>query len=108
MKYLITESQSMNLFIRRRFNDIAILFNKKMTAYPPCDYNYEDGVYDYYNDIQNTIIDTIVQKEGWSWSEDNAKIDELSNAFSDLVFSKVFPRLQEYYEGVIEMGCEEY
>lgn len=108
MKIIITESQNMDLFVRRRLNDMVEMFNKKMTAYPPCDYNYEDGVNDYYSDIESTVVDSIVSKEGLSWDEDFDKINELYSTTAKLLYPLAFPFLKSYYDDIIEAGCEDY
>lgn len=108
MKIIITESQNMEIFVRRRLKEMVKMFDIRMTAYPPCDYNYEDGVNDYYSDVESTVVDSMVSKEGWSWDEDFNKIDELYNTTAKLLYPIAFPILKSYYDDIIEAGCEDY
>lgn len=108
MKIIITESQNMEIFVRRRLKEMVKMFDIRMTAYPPCDYNYEDGVNDYYSDVESTVVDSMVSKEGWSWDEDFNKIDELYNTTAKLLYPITFPILKSYYDDIIEAGCEDY
>lgn len=108
MKIIITESQNMDIFVRRRLNDMVKMFNNRMTAYPPCDYNYDDGVNDYYSDVESTVVDSMVSKEGLSRDEDFDKINILHNTVSNLLYPIAFPILKSYYDDIIEAGCEDY
>lgn len=108
MKIIITESQNMEIFVRRRLKEMVKMFDIRMTAYPPCDYNYEDGVNDYYSDVESTVVDSMVSKEGWSWDDDFNKIDELYNTTAKLLYPIAFPILKSYYDDIIEAGCEDY
>ena len=108
MKIIITESQNMEIFVRRRLKEMVKMFDIRMTAYPPCDYNYEDGVNDYYSDVESTVVDSMVSKEGWSWDDDFNKIDGLYNTTAKLLYPIAFPILKSYYDDIIEAGCEDY
>ena len=107
MKYIITESQLARLEIRRRLNKIKDLFNKRMTAYPPCDYDYEDGFIEYFADVRWAIVDKILDeldRYDSDTDEGESFITELNRVIYDMFYQEV----KDFYDGVIESGCEEY
>ena len=108
MKVLITETQSDIIRLRRYYRQVQDEFAERSFRYNPCDYNYEDGVNDYYSDVESTVVDSMVSKEGWSWDDDFNKIDELYNTTAKLLYPIAFPILKSYYDDIIEAGCEDY
>ena len=62
MKIIITESQFVDLFFKRRFGRIDQLVDEKMRYYPPCDYTYDPfyAWYDYYGDVRTAVINDII------------------------------------------------
>ena len=109
MKIVITESQNMDLLVRRRMSDIVRLFEKKMTLYPPCDYKYDIYGFDnYYADIKHTIVDYYVTKEGWDWLADDDKIEKFITTIDELIYPLVTPFLKPYFDDILDAGCEDY
>ena len=107
MKYIITESQLVNVTIRRRLNKIKELFNKRMTAYPPCDYDYKDGFIDYYADVRWAIVDKILD-ELTQYDLDTDEGESFVNELHKVIYDMFYQEAIDFYNGVIEMGCEEY
>ena len=107
MKYIITESQLVNIVIRRRLNKIKELFTKRMTAYPPCDYDYEDGFIDYFADVRWSIVDVLLD-ELPQYNVDTDEGELLLDELHDIINNMVYQEAKDFYNGVIEMGCEEY
>lgn len=107
MKYIITESQLVDITIRRRLNKIKELFNKRMTAYPPCDYDFEDGFIDYFASVRWAIIDNILDeldRYDLDTDEGESFVSELHSVIYDMFYREA----KDFYDGVIDMGCEEY
>ena len=52
MKITITESQYSDLKFRRTYRKIQDEFDHKLDIYIPCNYNYEGGEYDFFNDVK--------------------------------------------------------
>lgn len=107
MKYIITESQLVDISIRRRLNKLRELFNKRMTAYPPCDYNYEDGFIDYYADVRWAIVDVILGELS-QYDVGTDEGDLFLNKLQDVIYDMFYQEAKDFYDGVIDMGCEEY
>jgi hypothetical protein len=107
MKYIITESQLVNITIRRRLDKIKELFNKRMTAYPPCDYDYEDGFIDYYASVRWAIVDVILD-ELTQYDLDTDEGESFVNELHKVIYNMFYQEARDFYDGVIEMGCEEY
>jgi hypothetical protein len=107
MKYIITESQLVNITIRRRLDKIKELFNKRMTAYPPCDYDYEDGFIDYYADVRWSIVDVILDELN-QYDVDTDEGEHFLDELHKVIYNMFYQEARDFYDGVIEMGCEEY
>ena len=106
MKIIITESQFVDLFFKRRFGRIDQLVDEKMRYYPPCDYTYDKyyAFYDYYGDIRNAVIFDMVEKDiNLPWSEENTvNIDEFSETMQEWMYEIFFDKVKEYYDKVLE------
>jgi hypothetical protein len=110
MKIIITESQFVNMFFKRRFNRIEELVTEKMMYYPPCDYTYDPyyAWYDYYGDVRNGVIHEIVRDTQLEWEERNfKKIEELMETMDELIYPMFYDKVREYYDKVQNEGCEE-
>ena len=112
MKIIITESQFVDLFFKRRFGRIDKLVDEKMRYYPPCDYTYDKyyAFYDYFGDVRNAVIyDMIVKDINLPWSEENTvNIDELSETMNEWMYEIFFDKVKEYYDKVLEdEDCDE-
>jgi hypothetical protein len=106
LKIIITESQFVDLFFKRRFGRIDQLVDEKMRYYPPCDYTYDKyyAFYDYYGDIRNAVIFDMVEKDiNLPWSEENTvNIDEFSETMQEWMYEIFFDKVKEYYDKVLE------
>ena len=112
MKIIITESQFVDLFFKRRFGRIDQLVDEKMRYYPPCDYTYDKyyAFYDYYGDVRNAVIyDMIVKDINLPWSEENTvNIDEFSVTMNEWMYELFYDKVREYYDKVLEdEDCDE-
>jgi hypothetical protein len=112
LKIIITESQFVDLFFKRRFGRIDQLVDEKMRYYPPCDYTYDPyyAFYDYYGDVRNAVIyDMIVKDINLPWSEENTvNIDELSETMNEWMYEPFYDKVKEYYDKVLEdEDCDE-
>ena len=110
MKFIITESQIVDMVFKRRFGRIDELVDKKMRYYPPCDYTYDPyyGFYDYYGDVRNAVIYEIVTDDlKLSWGDDMEKIDNFSESANEWMFEPFYDKVKGYFDGAMEKGCEE-
>jgi len=112
LKIIITESQFVDLFFKRRFGRIDQLVDEKMRYYPPCDYTYDKyyAFYDYYGDIRNAVIFDMVEKDiNLPWSEENTvNIDKFSETMQEWMYEIFFDKVKEYYDKVLEdEDCDE-
>ena len=62
MKIIITESQYSDLKFRRIYRKIQSEFDHKLDIYIPCNYNYEGGEYDFFNDVKSVTIESVVAR----------------------------------------------
>ena len=112
MKIIITESQFVDLFFKRRFGRIDQLVDEKMRYYPPCDYTYDPyyAFYDYFGDVRNAVIFDMVEKDlNLTWEEENmVNIDEFSETTDKWMYEIFFDKVREYYDKVLEdEDCDE-
>jgi hypothetical protein len=112
LKIIITESQFVDLFFKRRFGRIDQLVDEKMRYYPPCDYTYDPyyAFYDYFGDVRNAVIFDMVEKDlNLTWEEENmVNIDEFSETTDKWMYEIFFDKVREYYDKVLEdEDCDE-
>jgi hypothetical protein len=114
MKIIISESQykeilseNNSLRFRRVYSDIQNYFLRKMENYIPCNYNYEDGAYDFYNDIKNYTIESFLYRiYGIEWGDgDNETYYDLYDELSDMLFQTEFEYVKSYYNDWIKEHC---
>lgn len=109
MKIIITESQFVDLFFKRRFGSIDKLVDEKMRYYPPCDYTYDKyyAFYDYYGDVRNAVIFKMFE-EDLNVPKDIVDIDELSETMNKWMYEQFYDKVREYYDKVLEdEDCDE-
>lgn len=109
MKIIITESQFVDLFFKRRFGRIEQLVDEKMRYYPPCDYTYDPfyAWYDYYGDVRNAVIFEMIEKD-INVPQDIVDIDELSETMNEWMYEQFYDKVREYYDKVLEdEDCDE-
>ena len=103
MKIIITESQFVDLFFKRRFGRIDKLVDEKMRYYPPCDYTYDKyyAFYDYYGDVRNAVIFKMFEKDS-NVPQDIVDIDVLSETMNESMYEQFYDKVREYYDKVLE------
>ena len=109
MKIIITESQFVDLFFKRRFGRIDKLVDEKMRYYPPCDYTYDKyyAFYDYYGDVRNAVIFKMLEKDS-NVPQDIVDIDVLSETMNKWMYEQFYDKVREYYDKVLEdEDCDE-
>ena len=109
MKIIITESQFVDLFFKRRFGRIDQLVDEKMRYYPPCDYTYDPyyAFYDYFGDIRNAVIFKMFEKDS-NVPQDIVDIDVLSETMNEWMYEQFYDKVREYYDKVLEdEDCDE-
>jgi hypothetical protein len=109
LKIIITESQFVDLFFKRRFGRIEQLVDEKMRYYPPCDYTYDPfyAWYDYYGDVRNAVIFEMIEKD-INVPQDIVDIDELSETMNEWMYEQFYDKVREYYDKVLEdEDCDE-
>ena len=106
MKILITESQFVDLFFKRRFGRIDQLVDEKMRYYPPCDYTYDKyyAFYDYFGDVRNAVIrDIITEDLQLDWEERHmSKIEDFSETTDKWMYEIFHDKVREYFDKVLE------
>jgi hypothetical protein len=109
LKIIITESQFVDLFFKRRFGRIDKLVDEKMRYYPPCDYTYDKyyAFYDYYGDVRNAVIFKMLEKDS-NVPQDIVDIDVLSETMNEWMYEQFYDKVKEYYDKVLEdEDCDE-
>jgi hypothetical protein len=109
LKIIITESQFVDLFFKRRFGRIDQLVDEKMRYYPPCDYTYDKyyAFYDYYGDVRNAVIFKMFEKDS-NVPQDIVDIDVLSETMNEWMYEQFYDKVREYYDKVLEdEDCDE-
>jgi len=109
LKIIITESQFVDLFFKRRFGRIDKLADEKMRYYPPCDYTYDKyyAFYDYYGDVRNAVIFKMFEKDS-NVPQDIVDIDVLSETMNEWMYEQFYDKVKEYYDKVLEdEDCDE-
>jgi hypothetical protein len=109
LKIIITESQFVDLFFKRRFGRIDKLVDEKMRYYPPCDYTYDKyyAFYDYYGDVRNAVIFKMFEKDS-NVPQDIVDIDVLSETMNEWMYEQFYDKVREYYDKVLEdEDCDE-
>jgi hypothetical protein len=103
LKIIITESQFVDLFFKRRFGRIDKLVDEKMRYYPPCDYTYDKyyAFYDYYGDVRNAVIFKMFEKDS-NVPQDIVDIDVLSETMNEWMYEPFYDKVREYYDKVLE------
>lgn len=102
MKLIITESQYSNL-IRRRYTPINDILIYNLKNFDVCQYKYEDGLYDFFNDVKHeTTID--VMHDIFSMTFDDAQENGQEERFIEIyeetdnyIFDHFFTFVEEYY-----------
>ena len=108
MKITITESQYSDLKFRRIYRKIQDEFEDKIDIYIPCNYNYEDGEYDFFDDVKRVTIESVIARLFDIYLDDeNEAYIELYDILSDMLFETEFESVKEYYHDWIKEHCPE-
>ncbi len=106
MKIIITESQYSDLKFRRIYRKIQSEFDHKLDIYIPCNYNYEDGEYDFFNDVKSVTIESVVARLFDIYVDDESEeYQELYDTLSNMLFETEFESVKEYYNDWIKEHC---
>ena len=113
MKIIITESQynkilnEHELKFRRIYKKIQEYFLRKMEDYIPCNYNYEDGVYDFFADVRGITIERFLDElYGIQWGDgNNEEFFDFHDALSDMLYETEFEYVKSYYDDWIQKYC---
>ena len=106
MKIIITESQYSDLKFRRTYRKIQDEFEDKIDIYIPCNYNYEDGEYDFFDDVKRVTIESVIARLFDIYLDDeNEAYIELYDILSDMLFETEFESVKEYYHDWIKEHC---
>ena len=106
MKIIITESQYN--FLRRRYHDVEDIlntFDRLMVEINPCDFYLSDdelGLYDFFNEINNAVIDFKLIKLGYEDDELNPEGIRLLDDMERYIFDERFEKTKEYYDEKIK------
>jgi hypothetical protein len=102
MKYIITESKYN--FLRRRYHDVEDIlntFDKLMVHTSPCEFYLSDneiGLYDFFNEIKNSVTHFKLIKLGYEDDELNAEGIRLLDDMESYIFDERFEKTKEYYD----------
>jgi hypothetical protein len=106
MKIVITESQYN--FLRRRYHDVDDIlntFDKLMVHTDPCEFYKSDeelGLYDFFNEIKNSVVDFKLIKLGYEDDELNKEGLKLLDEMEGYIFDNRFDKAKEYYDEKIK------
>ena len=106
MKYIITESKYN--FLRRRYHDVEDIlntFDKLMVHTSPCEFYLSDneiGLYDFFNEIKNSVTHFKLIKLGYEDDELNAEGIKLLDDMERYIFDERFEKTKEYYDEKIK------
>ena len=102
MKILITETQSDIIKLRRNYRHIQDEFTERTFRYNPCNFNYEGGIEEMFDDIVAFTVDVVLGKlfNVYYDGEDDDRFENLSILLRHMLFEseiKNFERdIQEY------------
>ena len=106
MKIIITESQYSDIKFRRIYRKIQSVFDHKLDIYIPCNYNYEDGVYDFFNVVKGSTIESVLEQYFDIYLDDEMdSSDELYEILSNMLFETEFESVKEYYNNWTKKYC---
>jgi hypothetical protein len=103
MKVLITETQSDIIKLRRHYGAIQDEFTERTYRYNPCNFNYEGGIEEMFDDIVAFTVDAVLGKlfNVYDDDDDNSRFENLSMLLKHMLFEtefKSFERdIQEYH-----------
>lgn len=111
MKVIITEAQlnkimsSYELKFRRNYDEIKNNFLNNLEAYIPCNYNYEDGVYDYFADIRSHVAERYIAKYFGLYLDSGPEFLDAFDVLSDMLFDSHFDYTKSFYDAWIQKYC---
>ena len=101
MKYIITESQLSNLFVRRRVNNLGQYVTSTYTWLNP-------SAYDDYDDFFRSVVfrslsDFLAEEVDLEYDTYNKIRDESLSYIGDIINQEYGDRIREYYDKVMSM-----
>ena len=101
MKYIITESQLSNLFVRRRVNNLGQYVTSTYTWLNP-------SAYDDYDDFFRSVVfrslsDFLAEEMDLDYDTYNKIRDESLSYIGDIIRQEYGDRIREYYDWVMSM-----
>jgi len=109
MKYIITEKQSLYYHtLRRRYSSINDFIISNLKPAIVCEYNYEGGLYDFFNDVKfETSTEVLYYLFNMTY-DDAVEMDreeefnEIWNTTDEFIFDQFFPLVEEYFNKKIK------
>jgi len=99
MKYIITESQLSNLFVRRRLENLGIYVTSTYTWLDPRAYNDYD---DYFRSVVfRSLSDFLSEEVDLDYDTFNKIRDESLSYIGDIINQEYGDRIREYYDKVM-------
>lgn len=111
MKIIITEDQmnrimnSYELRFRRNYKEIEKNFLINLETYIPCNYNYEDGLYDYFSDVSSHVAERYIAKYFGLYLDSGPEFSDAFDVISDMLFNTLFDYTKSYYDAWIQKYC---
>ena len=108
MKIIITESQYVNLFTKRRIGLITKLIDENKVYYHPCDYDYPGGFKDYYDDIINAVVRALIDQDlKFDWDRAVDMIDNFTEMVTSDIDELFKVQLKLFFRKTINEGCDD-
>ena len=111
MKVIITETQFNKIMsfyelkFRRNYDEIVNMFLANLEVYIPCNYNYEDGVYDYFADVKGHVIERFLGKYYNLYLDSGEEYFDAYDVLSDMLFETNFDYAKSFYDAWIKKYC---
>jgi hypothetical protein len=104
MKIIITESQVVDLLIKRRFGRVNDLIEKVMYQYDPCDYmsNEYYCFRDYYDDVRDRVVYQIISDDPGLLSlrdqYDTRKLEDFIMNMKEVMYDIYYDKARVFYD----------
>jgi|LakMenEpi03Aug12_release.lakeMendotaPanAssembly.Ray.scaffolds.fasta_scaffold07911_31 hypothetical protein len=107
MKIIITESQYVNLFTKRRIKFITYLVDLYKIYYHPCDYDYIGGFDDYYDDVVSGVVRGLIDEDlKIEWDRAVNMIDDFTEMVTADINGLFKDDLKIFFRKKIKRGCK--
>ena len=104
MKIIISESQFVDLLIKRRFGRVNDLIEKVMYQYDPCDYTYDPyyAFHDYYGDVRDRVVYEIIAEDPGLLSlrdqYDTRKLEDFIMNMKEVMYDIYYDKARAFYD----------